>query len=190
LKKAIQLLVLISLVSFSAFAQDERDEEESPELTQPPGPTHVAQPVDNRVIKDMTWNGSLSFGGYRQQTYNEISGGVSLWFEKWFSWKNEVFFRSVKPANYFGLDSSGLFHFQPDPEAVPFSVYGGPGFRLTTGAGGNSAPFFEAGVSALFVPVVTFNLGIKTVLQSLVDKALPDDTQMVLFSISWPKPGN
>jgi hypothetical protein len=187
MKTAIGLQILVLLFSFTAFAQDE---DESPELSQPPAPPHVAQPADDRIIKDMTWDGSLSFGGYRQHTYNEISGGVSLWFEQWFSWKNAVFYRSVQPSNYFGLDSSGRFHFKPDPKAVPFSVYGGPGFRLTTGAGGNSAPFFEAGITALFVPAVTFELGIKTILQSLVDKAMPEDTQMVLFSISWPKPAD
>lgn len=180
----MKILAAVLLLSFAAFAQDD---DESPELKQPPAPPNVAQPANDQIIKDITYDGSVSFGGYRQHSYNEASGGVSLWFEKWFTWRNALFYRMVEPANYFGIDTSGRFSFAPERDAVPFEVYGGPGFRVTTGAGGNSAPFFEAGITALFVPAVTFNLGIKTVLQSLVDKNLPDDTQMVLFSINWPK---
>jgi hypothetical protein len=131
----------------------------------------------------LTWDLGAAGGSYRGETYNEIDLGVNAHFNKWFIWRNAGFMRFVQPKNYYGLDSSARFVYEPT--FIPgfgVTLYGGPGYRILfsgVDGAGNSAPLAEAGLT---LHIGSFHLGggIKTVFQSFADKNVGDDTQFFI----------
>lgn len=131
----------------------------------------------------LTWDLAAAGGSYRGQTYNEIDLGLNAHFNKWFIWRNAGFMRFVQPKNYYGLDTSARFVY--DPTFITWfgvTLYGGPGYRILfsgVDGAGNSAPFAEGGLTLRFG---SFQLGggMKTIFQSFADKNVADDTQFFI----------
>ncbi len=120
----------------------------------------MAQASDQPTL---SYDLGVSTGSQGNRNYSEIQLGLNWNFFDSLTWRNSLFNRSgVDIDSVSGLDSSVLFKFdsQPDEQGIGFSIFAGPGIRISNTE--NTGVFGEAG-AAVKAAGLSIGGGIKTI---------------------------
>ena len=130
-------------------------------------------------IERMTFDIGGSFGSYGDQSYTELNLGLNTYFSEYFAWRNAVFGRfSQQSENIFGLDTSLRGIYSYGLGGTGFTAFAGPGYRFVNR--GSSAPLLEGGL-VLHLAGLSIGGGVKTVLTSVVQSGVKNDTQYFII---------
>jgi hypothetical protein len=142
------------------------------------GEPSIGQSLHNRYgIEALAFDVDVTSGSYFDYSYTEFEFGLStFFFNRFVAWHNAAFshFSQRGPSGIYGLDTGarGVLG------VSVMSVFAGPGYRFANQA--NSAPFVEGGV-IFKLGGIGFGGGTKVLLDSVVSRGLPNDTQYFVF---------
>jgi hypothetical protein len=105
--------------------------------------------------------GSNTFG-----SFYELQGGVNMYFNAWFVWRNAPFYRFFGNYSAFGWDTSLRAQAALPTESITPTLWAGAGYRFITL--GTSAPFVEAGVG-IHTGNLNFSVGGKYLFNTFID---------------------
>jgi len=114
--------------------------------------------------KTFTYDLGASVGSYNGNSYSEITLGLNAYLNDFLIWRNALFNRfgtGVDSAS--GLDTSMRFFYdsRPEPGGVGFTVFAGPGYRISSEK--NSA-FFAEGGAVLKAAGLSIGGGVKSMI--------------------------
>lgn len=130
-------------------------------------------------VEKVTYDLGLASGSYNNLNYTEVEGGIGLFFNDYFEWRNGIFARFTdQESNTYGLDSSVRGILSMGGRSFGVTAYAGPGFRFATQ--GDSAPFAEGGL-VFKISGIAVGLGVKSILDSWVHSGVGNDTQILII---------